>query len=83
MDGTARNWPIPMVVQAQWVATYYPDTFTYQRDNIAIPQAMDWLDGDWQTPGQQLQRTDFENEGMPAAMGALFGLREDIEIIMA
>lgn len=71
MNGNKKNWPITMVVPVTWVATNYPTTFNYTRDTLPIPKAM-WIN----------TRTNFEGQGL-LALAALFGLREDVEIIMA
>ncbi|MFH1479285.1 MAG: hypothetical protein ABIG92_05890 [Candidatus Omnitrophota bacterium] len=96
MSGTAFNWPITMVVQVTWVANTYGNNFTYTRDTNDVPTAMEWLDadddGNWEDDSYQ-KRHDFDNQnqnevegdekGMPAGLAAIFGLREDMEILLA
>ncbi len=92
MSGETRMWPITMVVPVTWVSTHYPQTFSYTRDTLQVPAAMSWLDSD-DNPGNGFNRKrhDFDDQdlngvvgdekNMPSALAALFGLREDMEII--
>lgn len=91
-----NNWPITMVVPVSWVSTNYATTFTYARDTLGVPVAMVWLDADDDgdtTDASYQKRHDFDatnsntvagdEKGMPAGLAALFGMREDMEIINA
>ncbi len=86
MGGNVRYWPIPLVVAVSWVASNYPDDFTYTRDtdeNLHAPEFMNWLDSDC-NPGNGVDkhRHDFSGGfGMPNALAAIFGIQEDLEII--
>jgi len=96
MGGTVHNWPITMVVPVTWVANTYGNNLTYTRDTITVPTGMTWLDadddGDIGDANYQ-KRHDWDStnnngvagdeKGIPAGMAALFGLREDIELVMA
>lgn len=92
MYGMTRMGPITMVVPVTWVSTHYAQIFTYTRDTLEVPTAMSWLDSD-DNPGNGVSRKrhDFDDQdlngvagdekNMPQALAALFGLREDMEII--
>lgn len=96
-DNAAKRWPITMTVPVTWVVSNYAQTFTYTRDTLAVPAAMQWLDSDdWKVggvPGANKKRHDWDDVdrngvagdqiSMPGSLAALFGLREDIDIIKA
>lgn len=94
MSNNVRNWPTTMVVAVTWVASNYPDTFSYVRDDVEVPDLMEWLDADDDgdiTDDSYQKRHDFDDQNtngvsgdeknMPTAIAALFGLQEDIDII--
>lgn len=90
--GTAVYWPIPMVVAVTWTANVVAagGSLSYTRDTLAVPALLNWLDSDDSAPVNNT-RHDWDatnNNGvasdeksMPASLAALFGLREDIQIV--
>lgn len=92
--GTAVYWPIPMVVAVTWTANVVAagGSLTYTRDTLAVPSMMNWLDSDdnggngvnntrhdWDSTNNNGVASD--EKGMPDSLAALFGLREDIQIV--
>ncbi|MBI5043872.1 MAG: hypothetical protein HZC10_08645 [Nitrospirae bacterium] len=92
--GTAVYWPIPMVVAVTWTANVVAagGSLTYTRDTLAVPALLNWLDSDdnggngvnntrhdWDSTNNNGVASDEKN--MPASLAALFGLREDIQIV--
>lgn len=92
--GTAVYWPIPMVVAVTWTANVVAagGSLTYTRDTLAVPALLNWLDSDdnggngvnntrhdWDSTNNNGVASD--EKGMPASLAALFGLREDIQIV--
>ncbi|MBI4224064.1 MAG: hypothetical protein HY609_03965 [Deltaproteobacteria bacterium] len=71
INGSTVNWPIPQLVQHDWLATILNagGSLSYTRDTLAIPSMMQWLNS----------RTTF-NSGQ-ATLDAREGLREDVQII--
>lgn len=92
--GTAVYWPIPMVAAVTWTANAVAagGSLTYTRDTLAVPALLNWLDSDdnggngvnntrhdWDATNNNGVASD--EKSMPASLAALFGLREDIQIV--
>ncbi len=94
-NGSEVNWPLTMVILTDWISSIVTATgsFTYSRDNTAIPAAMIWVgscnDNQWtnktaceaDSDTWTSERSTFGGAGAAASYGALFGIQEDIEIL--